>query len=161
MPIRVTVSTFNDIKMTPTLYGPAQSQTTYLLEMLGISIQDSMLRPSQQRLDDLFRIATDLLDQTERIAPSSQTLLAIHLVACANDLDKGQLVLSALPSRLKAIAAALPVQAPTVEVGEALKQMESFALSSPPAAWLIAIAQQLLADPPSLQALKATGLFTA
>lgn len=120
-----------------------------------------MLRPSQQRLDDLFRIATDLLDQTERIAPSSQTLLAIHLVACANDLDKGQLVLSALPSRLKAIAAALPVQAPTVEVGEALKQMESFALSSPPAAWLIAIAQQLLADPPSLQALKATGLFTA
>jgi len=48
-----------------------------------------------------------------------------------------------------------------VEVGEALKQMESFALSSNPAAWLTAIAQQLLADTPSLQALKATGLFTA
>jgi len=158
---KVTVSTFTNIEMTPTLYDPTQSQITYLTEMLGVSIQNSTLNPSQQRLDNLFQIATDLLDQSERIAPSSQTLLAVHLTACADDLDKDHLALLALPSRLKAIAVALPAQAPLLEVGEALKQMESFPLSSNPAAWLTAIAQQLLADPPSLQALKATGLFTA
>jgi hypothetical protein len=150
--------------MTSAIRCLIQSPVAHPIEALGVPLQNSALHPaSQSHLDILFQVAGNLLSQSPRVPLGTRAWLAMQLLDCADDLDAGRLVLSALPKRLNAIAAALPshVPDPVIQLGQILERAEHLGLSSDPAAQLTAIAQQLITEPPSVQGLNATGLFTA
>jgi len=150
--------------MTSAVRCVIQSPVAHSIEALGVPLQNSALHPaSQSHLDTLFQVAGNLLSQSPRVPLGTRAWLAMQLLDCADDLDGGRLPPSALSTRLNAIAAALPshVPDPAIQLGQILERAEHFGLLSDPAAQLTAIAQQLIAEPPSVQGLNVTGLFEA
>jgi len=93
--------------MTSAIRCLIQSSVAHPVEALGVPLQNSALHPaSQSHLDILFQVAGNLLSPSQQVLLDTRAWLAVQLLGCADDLDGNRLVLSALPKRLNAIAAA-------------------------------------------------------
>jgi hypothetical protein len=139
-----------------------EHQIALRLMELGAALCESINHPtSRSRLEALRRVASDLIVELVRVPLGTRAWLSLQLLECAEELDQG-VAPAALPRCLEAIAEALPLMLPDPAscLSQILERAEHLGLSSDGAAQLMAIAQQLIADPPSAEALGASGLFS-